>query len=122
VWRIHRRIGMSGGLLINVLLRETGHRVTAEEAAHLQEIHAEAYARQVAQVRPLPGARELLIYLQGVPWAIATSGRLESARSTSARRLDNGAAQSGKGQTKTDSCTGRDRQRGLIARSLAARA
>jgi HAD superfamily hydrolase (TIGR01509 family) len=84
VWRIHRRIGMSGGLLINALLRETGHRVSAEEAAHLQEIHAEAYARQVAQVRPLPGARELLIYLSNnqVPWAIATSGRLESARPT----------------------------------------
>lgn len=84
VWRIHRRIGMSGGLLINALLRETGRRVTAEEAAHLQEIHAEAYARQVAQVRPLPGARELLIYLSNnqVPWAIATSGRLESARPT----------------------------------------
>lgn len=83
-WRIHRRIGMSGGLLVNALLRETGHRVTAEEAAHLQQIHAEAYTRQVGQVRPLPGARELLAYLtkNRVPWAIATSGRLESARPT----------------------------------------
>jgi HAD superfamily hydrolase (TIGR01509 family) len=45
-------------------------------------LHAAAYARQVAQVRPLPGARELLAYLSqvGVPWAIATSGRIESAR------------------------------------------
>ena len=84
VWRIHRRIGMSGGLLINGLLRETGHRVTAAEAAHLQQIHAEAYARYMAQVRPLPGARELLAHLSSnrVPWAIATSGRLESARPT----------------------------------------
>jgi HAD superfamily hydrolase (TIGR01509 family) len=82
VWRIHRRIGMSGGLFVNALLRETGHRVTPEETARLQRHHAEAYARQVAQVRPLPGARELLTYLSGagVPWAIATSGRLESAR------------------------------------------
>jgi HAD superfamily hydrolase (TIGR01509 family) len=81
VWRIHRRIGMSGGLLINALLRETGHRVTAEEVAQLQRIHAEAYARLVPQVRPLPGAPQLLAYLsdQGIPWAIATSGRLESA-------------------------------------------
>ena len=84
VWRIHRRIGMSGGLLINGLLRETGHRVTAAEAGHLQQIHAEAYARYLAQVRPLPGARELLAYLSSnrIPWAIATSGRLESARPT----------------------------------------
>ena len=82
VWRIHRRIGMSGGLLINGLLRETGHQVNAVEAARIQKIHAEAYARQVAQVRPLPGARELLAYLSKVrvPFAIATSGRLESAR------------------------------------------
>jgi len=82
VWRIHRRIGMSGGLFVNALLRETGRRVTVEEAARLQRHHAEAYARQVAQVRPLPGARELLTYLsrERVSWAIATSGRLEGAR------------------------------------------
>jgi HAD superfamily hydrolase (TIGR01549 family) len=83
-WRIHRRIGMSGGLLINALLRETGHQVTAEEAVRMQQIHREAYTRQMAQIRPLPGAQELLAYLttSGVPWAIATSGRLESARAT----------------------------------------
>ncbi len=82
VWRIHRRIGMSGGLLVKALLRETGRPVSAEEQARIQKRHAEAYARQVAQVRPLPGARELLAALSraGVPWAIATSGRLEAAR------------------------------------------
>src|SRR5574337_1295770 len=82
VWRIHRRIGMSGGLFVHALLRETGHRVTAEEAQRLQPYHAAAYARQMGQVRPLPGARELLAYLsrQGVPWTIATSGRAEGAR------------------------------------------
>jgi len=81
VWRIHRRIGMSGGLFVNALLRETGHQVTKQEAAQLQRLHAEAYARLVVQVRPLPGARELLAYLSeaGVPWAVATSGRMESA-------------------------------------------
>jgi HAD superfamily hydrolase (TIGR01509 family) len=75
---------MSGGLFLQALLRETGHQVTAEEAQRLLQLHAQAYARQVAQVRPLPGARELLAYLTqvGVPWAIATSGRLESARPT----------------------------------------
>src|SRR5262249_49213770 len=79
-----RRIGMSGGLMANAVLRETGHQVTAEEAARLLRLHAEAYARLAVQVRPLPGARDLLAYLSqaGVPWAIATSGRLESARPT----------------------------------------
>jgi HAD superfamily hydrolase (TIGR01509 family) len=82
VWRIHRRIGMSGGLLINALLRETGHHVDAQEAAQLQQMHEEAYARQISQIRPLPGARQLLNYLseRAVPYAIATSGRHESAR------------------------------------------
>ena len=84
VWTIHRRIGMSGGLMANALLRETGHAVTAQEAAGLRRLHAEAYARLAGQIRPLPGARELLKYLSdaNVPWAIATSGRLESARPT----------------------------------------
>src|SRR6516165_2804730 len=82
VWTIHRRIGMSGGLMANAILHETGHAVTAEEARRLVRLHAEAYARLADQVRPLPGARDLLAYLTGagVPWAIATSGRVESAR------------------------------------------
>lgn len=82
VWRIHRRIGMSGGLLVNALFRETGRTITGEQAEEAQRWHAEAYARLVSQVRPLPGARELLNYLSkaGVPYAIATSGRAESAQ------------------------------------------
>src|SRR5262249_25103736 len=84
VWRIHRRIGMSGGLMANALLRETGQAVTAELAGRLARLHMEAYVRMADQVRPLPGARELLAYLTQacVPWAIATSGRMESARPT----------------------------------------
>ena len=84
VWRIHRRIGMSGGLLVNALLRETAHPVTTEQAQQLPQFHAEAYARYVGQVRPLPGATDLLATLsrEEVPWAIATSGQQESARKT----------------------------------------
>jgi HAD superfamily hydrolase (TIGR01509 family) len=84
VCTIHRRIGMSGGLMANAILRETGHAVTAEEADRLVRLHADAYARLADQVRPLPGSRELLTYLteSGVPWAIATSAQLESARPT----------------------------------------
>src|SRR5947199_4311888 len=81
VWRIHRRIGMSGGLFVNALLRETGRPLTADAVERLQTLHAEAYARRDAQIRALPGARELLVYLSGirVPWAIATSGRRQNA-------------------------------------------
>ena len=84
VWRIHRKIGMSGGLFANMLLRETALPITAERLDRMRERHAEAFNRMHAQgaVRPLPGARELLDYLtaQDIPWAIATSGRMETAR------------------------------------------
>jgi HAD superfamily hydrolase (TIGR01509 family) len=70
VWRIHRRIGMSGGLFANALLRELG-----------REGHAQAFLKRVGDIKPLPGAVELLQALTefGTPWAIATSGRLETA-------------------------------------------
>ena len=82
VWRIHRRIGMSGGLLVDALLRETARQVTPEQTEQMKRYHAEAYARLSGSVRPLPGARELLRHLSelGIPWAIGTSGWMQSAR------------------------------------------
>lgn len=82
VWRIHRRIGMSGGLFLDALLRETGRRFGPDEAVAVRRTHAAAFARLVGAVKPLPGARELLKYLTNakVQWAIATSGWLDSAR------------------------------------------
>jgi HAD superfamily hydrolase (TIGR01549 family) len=81
VWRIHRKIGMSGGLLSNMLLRETGQEFDTERVERLQRAHADAYKGSVRNVRPLPGARELLQALSEaeIPFAIATSGRLQSA-------------------------------------------
>jgi HAD superfamily hydrolase (TIGR01549 family) len=81
VWRIHRKIGMSGGLFTNMLLRETGIEFDPERVERLQRLHAAAYKRYSRSVRPLPGARELLSALTdaAIPWAIATSGRLETA-------------------------------------------
>ncbi|MFG1612934.1 HAD family hydrolase [Nonomuraea wenchangensis] len=82
VWRIHRRIGMSGGLFVSALLRETGLKLSREQIDLLQVAHMEAYERQADSVRPLPGAPELLAELtsRGVPWAIATSGYARTAR------------------------------------------
>jgi HAD superfamily hydrolase (TIGR01549 family) len=81
VWRIHRKIGMSGGLLTHMMLRETGIELTADRIQRLQRLHADAYIRASRHIRPLSGARELLATLTdiGIPWAIATSGRMESA-------------------------------------------
>jgi HAD superfamily hydrolase (TIGR01509 family) len=76
VWRIHRRIGMSGGLFVSALLRETGRTLSEEDIALLQRAHGEEYLAQADSVRPLPGAADLLAALteKKVPWAIATSG------------------------------------------------
>jgi HAD superfamily hydrolase (TIGR01509 family) len=76
VWRIHRRIGMSGGLFVSALLRETGLTLSEEDIVMLQRAHGEEYLAQADSVRPLPGAPDLLAALteRGVPWAIATSG------------------------------------------------
>jgi HAD superfamily hydrolase (TIGR01549 family) len=84
VWKIHRKIGMSGGLFVNALVRETGRALSAEQTARLQELHRAAYRERAPQIRALPGARELLAMLTslGVPWAIATSGYLQSAGPT----------------------------------------
>jgi HAD superfamily hydrolase (TIGR01509 family) len=82
VWRIHRRIGMSGGLFVSALLRETGLKLTEQQIEELQTVHGDAYTEQIDSVRPLPGAPELLgeLTARGVPWAIATSGYARTAR------------------------------------------
>jgi len=82
VWRIHRQIGMSGGLMLNALARETGRPVSRKGAESIQRVHAEAYAKQAPSLRVLPGAQELLDTLADhrVPHAIATSGRMQSAQ------------------------------------------
>jgi HAD superfamily hydrolase (TIGR01509 family) len=82
VWKIHRRIGMSGGLFVTALLRETGGTLSTGQIRELNLAHAEAYGRRRHTIRPLPGARELLAALtrQNITWAIATSGLAMSAR------------------------------------------
>jgi len=81
VWRIHRRIGMSGALLAPRVARESGHELTADERDTVEQLHGEYYRESLEWVRPLPGARDLLVGLReaGVPWVIATSGKRSEA-------------------------------------------
>ena len=77
VWRIHRRIGMSGGLFVNALLRETGRAVTPRAGRPAPAAPcARRTPRLAPQVRPLPGRPRAAALPDGrnVPWAIATSG------------------------------------------------
>jgi len=82
MWRIHRKIGMSGGLFVQGIQRETGITLSPAEVEALQDAHGRAYAARVDAVEPLPGAPELLRYLTdvGIPWTIATSGRRAGAQ------------------------------------------
>jgi HAD superfamily hydrolase (TIGR01549 family) len=84
VWRIHRKIGMSGGLFTNMLFRETGLAIDEERIERLRQAYNQAFRRVVGSIRPLPGAQALLAALteNGIPWAIATSGRIETAQYT----------------------------------------
>jgi HAD superfamily hydrolase (TIGR01549 family) len=84
IWRIHRRIGMSGGLFLRALVRETGRELTAGEAARLTTFHEDAYRSRIGEVRALPGAQDLLDTLTRleVPWAIATSGSDRTANTS----------------------------------------
>ncbi len=82
VWKIHRRIGMSGGLFVTALARELETNLDPETLAALPGLHEEAFIRHYGSVAPLPGAIDLLATLteHEVPWAIATSGVERYAR------------------------------------------
>lgn len=81
VWRIHRKIGMSGGLFTAQLQREIGHPIPEDQLKRLRDRHAELFREISKDVPPLPGAVALLKELteQKLPWAIATSGRMRTA-------------------------------------------
>jgi HAD superfamily hydrolase (TIGR01509 family) len=76
-WRIHRRIGMSGGLFARAVAREVGRPLSNEETEAIQRRHGELFRELLPQRRPLPGAVDLLRELreQNVVHGIATSGR-----------------------------------------------
>jgi HAD superfamily hydrolase (TIGR01549 family) len=92
-WRIHRRIGMSGGLFTRAAGRELGHDLDPQEATALQARHGELFRQLLPKRRPLPGAVELLRFLREnkIVFGIATSGsRPEINASLDALEIDDG--------------------------------
>jgi HAD superfamily hydrolase (TIGR01509 family) len=77
-WRIHRRIGMSGGLFTRAVGRELGHDLSDEQAKELQDRHDKLFHELLPPDarRPLPGAKKLLEDLrdENITHGIATSG------------------------------------------------
>jgi HAD superfamily hydrolase (TIGR01509 family) len=76
-WRIHRRIGMSGGLFTRAVAREVGRELSPEEVEAIQARHGRIFRELLPDRRPLPGAVELLSDLRRreIVHGIATSGR-----------------------------------------------
>jgi HAD superfamily hydrolase (TIGR01549 family) len=81
-WKIHRLIGMSGGLLTKAAGHEIGRNLADDEVERLQARHGEVYRELMPERRPLPGAVELLRHLREarIAHGIATSGKREDAR------------------------------------------
>lgn len=94
IWRIHRKIGMSGGLFTAQLQRELGRPIDDSTKQRLRDRHAELFRELSHDVSPLPGAADLLSTLTELklPWAIATSGRMLTAE-TNLRSLEIDPAQ-----------------------------
>lgn len=81
-WQVHRKIGMSGSLLVEQLGEETGAPISSERVEKVQHRHGEIFREIEPKGRPLPGASELLGNLsrRGIAWVIATSGHAQNAR------------------------------------------
>jgi HAD superfamily hydrolase (TIGR01509 family) len=80
-WRIHRRIGMSGELLVRELAALAGVALSPDQVEIVHRRHGEIFKSFDLEARPLPGAEALLAELsrRSIDWAIATSGRADNA-------------------------------------------
>jgi len=87
---IHRRIGLSGELLVKAVAREHHRSLRMADVKQLEKKH-KALLHKLAPVSPpLPGAKEILAHLHKarIPHGIATSGkRSELKRSMDALAL-----------------------------------
>jgi HAD superfamily hydrolase (TIGR01549 family) len=79
LWRIHRKIGMSGALLLRALSDEAGREFDEPTRKRLEQLHTEEFARLRPRIKPFPEAKELLDELkqEKIPYAVATSGDLK---------------------------------------------
>lgn len=76
LWKIHRRIGMSGTSFLKELLRELPQRRKNLNLHALEAKHDAIFRGFISRLSPLPGADRLLKHLAGqqMQFAIATTG------------------------------------------------
>ena len=93
-WSIHRRIGMSGELLVKAIARKQGKTLRKADIKRLGDRHTKLFHRIAPVCAPLPGARQLLAFLskEKIAHGIATSGkRSEFKKSLNALALTTSA-------------------------------
>ena len=81
-WKVHRLIGMSGGLITLAAAHEIGRDLSPDETERLQQRHGELYKALLPDRQPLPGAVALLKHLRDakIKHGIATSGKRQDAQ------------------------------------------
>ena len=82
IWKIHRRVGMSGKSFLQELLREIAPKRGAMSLTALENGHDKRFARMIPTLEALPGANELLQHLRRsrIRIAIATTGNRKHTR------------------------------------------
>ena len=82
--KVHRLIGMSGGLITRAAGHEIGRDLSEAEAEQLQQRHGEVYKALMPDRHPLPGALDLLRHLREarIKHGIATSGKRQDAQAS----------------------------------------
>lgn len=91
-WELQRHIGISGELLVRTVARARGRSFDQPTIRQLEARHDALFRVYEPLQRPLPGAIDLLRFLDGqkVVYGIATSGRRSEAQG-SLRKLNIGA-------------------------------
>ncbi|MDW5597999.1 HAD family hydrolase [Conexibacter stalactiti] len=75
-WRLLRQVGKGGDKLVAAV---AGEQVEQEHGDEARALHGDHFGELIDEVRPLPGARELLVALheRGVETVLASSGKAE---------------------------------------------
>lgn len=82
MWRLHRKIGMSGALLLRAFADEAGRDFDDALKSRLEHLHTEHFARLRGGIKAFPEVPELFADLQkrDLKFAIATSGDLKDVQ------------------------------------------
>jgi len=91
VYLLHRKMGLSGPVMIKVVSRELRQQISPERSLELEAIHSEEYNSKFSTLRPLPGARDLLrsLHSSDIDFSIVTSsGKKDAEKVVSLLQLD----------------------------------